>query len=198
MPAPPPLPANLEPYAALFESTPRWITGLTGGLLLLAGGRLYRLAVVAPGVLGGVALALMLPQDLGPIVIALAAVLLAAVGALLCHFLERVAIHVVGAVALAGLARVAWPPLLHEPAPWWGLLLGGALGLLFFPRIFKALIKAITALLGALVLAWSFGALEGSVSCWGVTVQPWMIVAVLFAVGLIVQMVTGRKAEKEK
>jgi hypothetical protein len=200
MPAPPPLPANLEPYAALFESTPRWITGLTGGLLLLAGGRLYRLAVVAPGVLGGVALALMLPQDLGPIVIALAAVLLAAVGALICNFLERVAVHVVGAVALAGLASVAWPPLLHEPAPWWGLLAGGALGILFFPRVFKALVKVLTALLGALVLAWSFGVLEDSVSRWGLTVQPWMIVAALFAVGLIAQVVTGRrgKAEKEK
>ncbi|MFH1463552.1 MAG: hypothetical protein ABIO70_04125 [Pseudomonadota bacterium] len=192
---PPSLPSNLEPWRAWFESAPQWLTGLTGALLLLAGGRLYRLAVVAPGLLGGVALALMLPPDLGPIVISLAAVLLAAVGALICHFLERVAVHLVGAVAMAGLAQIGWPPLLHEPAPWWGLVLGGAIGLLFFPRIFKALLKVITALLGALVVTWSLDALDGPVTLLGIDLQPWMIVTALFVVGLIAQLVTGKKGK---
>jgi hypothetical protein len=195
---PPPLPANLEPFRVWFESAPRWIVAFTAGLLLLFGGRLYRLAIIAPGLLGGVALALLLPQDLGPIVIALAAVLLAAVGAVLCHFLERVAVHVVGAAALAGLAEVAWPPLLGGPAPWWGLLCAGALGVLFFPKVFRALIKVVTAVLGALAMAWAIGCWDRPLAVAGLSVEPWMVVAALAAAGLAFQLVAGRKKGKEK
>jgi len=196
---PPPLPADLEPWRAWFESAPRGIVGLTAGALLLFGGRLYRFAVIAPGLLGGVALALLLPADLGPIVIALAAVLLAAVGAMLCHFLERAAVHVVGAAVLAGLAEVAWPPLLGGPAPWWGLLCAGALGVLVFPKVFRALIKVLTSLLGALAMAWALGCWDRPLAVAGVAVEPWMVVAALAVAGLAFQLVAGRKGKgKEK
>ncbi len=183
----PPMPAPPQTLQVWLETTPVWITGLSGGLLLLAGGRLYKLAILAPGILGGVAAAMMLPASLGPVVIAIAAVVLAAAGALICHLLERVAVHVIGAIAVAGVVQLAWPLAVGQPTPWWGMVVAAALGLLLFPSVFRGLIKWITALLGALMLAWSIGEPE---NLW--------VVGGLFLGGCIVQGATGkRKPRKE-
>ena len=180
------IPAPPDSWQAWLESTPAWITGLSGGLLLLAGGRLYKLAVVAPGVLAGVAGALLLPAELGPVVIAVAAVVLAIAGAVLCHLLERVAVHAIGVIAAAGITQLAWPVVAGGPAPWWGVLLGSAVGLLLFPGVFRSLIKWITALLGALMVAWSVGYHDDA-----------YVVGGLFLGGCIVQAIGGRKAKKK-
>jgi hypothetical protein len=181
----PVVPASWE---AWLQSTPTWITGLSGALLMLAGGRLYRLAVVAPGLLAGVLVALELPADLGPPTIAVAALILAGAGALICHLLERVAVHAIGAIALTGLVHLGWPLAAGEPAPWWGLVLGAALGLLLFPRVFRSLIRWITALLGALMVAWSLGYQD----------NPW-VVGTLFLAGCVVQGASGKgKAQPAK
>ncbi len=179
--------AFFDTWQPVLESAPRWITGLVGGLLLLAGGRMYKLAVLTPGILAGVTLAMLLPPTLGPLVIAGAALLLALVGALLCHLLERLAVHAIGAIALAGLCQVGWPLVAAEPAPWWGVLLAAALGLLLFPRIFKSLIRWVTALVGALVLAWTIGRPD----------DPFVIGG-LFLGGCAVQALSGGRRETRK
>lgn len=177
-------------WQAWLESTPAWITGLSGGLLLLAGGRLYKLAVVAPGVLGGVAGAMWIGETAGLAapVVAVAALVLAIAGAILCRLLERLAVHAIGAIALAGVTQLAWPLAMDgQVAPWWGVLLGGALGLLLFPGIFKSLIRWITALLGSLMVAWSLGYHD----------NVW-VVGGLFLGGCIVQAASGRGKERKK
>jgi hypothetical protein len=180
-------PQTLEVMA---ESAPTWITGLAGGLLLVAGGRLYKLAVVAPGMLLGVAAALWIGTEVGlePVVVAVAAVVLALAGALVCRLLERVAVHAIGAIALAGVTQAAWPMVVQgQAAPWWGVLLGGAVGLLLFPAVFKALIRWITALLGAVMVAWSLGYDDNA----------W-VVGGLFLAGCVVQGLSGKRRKDRK
>ncbi len=139
------------------ELVPQWLTALTGAVLLLAGGRVYRFAVLTPGVVAGALLAAALPTELDGALRASAALVLAATGAVLCHLLERVAVHAIGALCAAGLANAVWPSLGGTSAPWWGLLVGALLGAFLFPKLFKKLLSFLTALLGALLLAWSLG-----------------------------------------
>jgi hypothetical protein len=182
----PPLPST---WQAWLETTPTWITGVSGGLLLVAGGRLYKLAVVAPGIVAGVYAATWLPAELGSVVIAVAAVVLAIAGAILCRLLERLAVAAIGVIAMAGVTQLAWPLAMDgQVAPWWGVLVGGALGLLLFPSVFRALIRWITALLGALMVAWSVGYHD---NLW--------VVGGLFLLGCIVQAASGKgKGAKKK
>lgn len=175
-------------WQAWLETVPTWITGLSGGLLLVAGGRLYKLAVVAPGVIAGVAGALWIGETAGlaGTVVAVAAVVLAVAGAVLCRLLERLAVSAIGVIALAGVTQLAWPLAMNgQAAPWWGVLLGGAVGLLLFPGIFKSLIRWITALLGALMVAWSVGYHE---NIW--------VVGGLFLAGCVVQAASGKGRKK--
>ncbi len=184
------MPELPQTWQAWLETTPVWITGLSGGMLLVAGGRLYKLAVVAPGVLGGVAGALWIGEAAGLTgpVVAVAAVVLAVAGAVLCRFLERMAVAAIGVIATAGITQLAWPLVTDgAAAPWWGVLLGGAVGLLLFPGIFRSLIRWITALLGALMVAWSVGYSD----------NVW-VVGVLFLVGCVVQAGTGKGKKGKK
>jgi hypothetical protein len=184
------MPAFPDSAQAWLETTPTWITGLSGGLLLIAGGRLYKLAVVAPGVIAGVAGALWIGETAGLAgsVVAVAAVVLAVAGAVLCRLLERLAVAAIGVIALAGVTQLAWPLAMDgQAAPWWGVLLGGAVGLLLFPGIFRSLIRWITALLGALMVAWSLGYHE----------NVW-VVGGLFVAGCVVQAASGKKGKGKK
>ena len=183
----PELPATWQAWLA---TTPTWITGLSGGLLLLAGGRLYKLAVVALGIAGGVAGALWIGETAGLAgsVVAIAAVVLAVAGAVLCRMLERVAVAAIGVIATAGITQLAWPLVMDgQIAPWWGLLLGGAVGLLLFPSVFRSLIRWITALLGALMVAWSLGYQDNA-----------YVVGGLLVLGCIVQAASGKGRKKGK
>jgi len=185
------LPAIPETWQAWLETTPTWLTGLSGGLLLVAGGRLYTLAVVAPGIIGGVAGALWIGETAGLAgsVVAVAAVVLAVAGAVLCRMLERLAVAAVGVIATAGITQLAWPLVMDgQIAPWWGVLLGGAVGLLLFPGVFRSLIRWITALVGALMVAWSVGYHDNV-----------YVVGGLFLAGCIVQAASGKgKKKKDK
>jgi hypothetical protein len=183
----PPVP---DSWQAWLETIPVWITGLSGGLLLLAGGRLYKLAVIAPGLAGGVAGALWIGEyaSLAPQVVAVAALVLAIAGAVLCRMLERMAVAAIGVIAAAGVTQLAWPIVAEgAAAPWWGVLLGGAVGLLLFPGIFRSLIRWITALVGALMVAWSIGYQE----------NVW-VVGGLFLAGCIVQAASGAAKKRKK
>lgn len=163
---------------------PRGITALAGAVVLVRGARLYPLVIAAPGLALGVALGLALPLE--PSQRAIAAVVLAALGALACRFLERVAIWGIGAVLSGTIALWAWPLFRTEPPPSWLAAVGAVVGLLLFPAVFRAALKPVTAALGAMLLVWSLGWQH----------RPLLGVA-LFAVGLVVQIAADRKDKGE-
>lgn len=151
---------SVDAFVQFAESTPLGLRGavaLTGGLLLVAGARLYRLAIVAPGIVGGVLLASWAPLSPDPLIQALAYVVLAGVGGLACHFLERLAIHAIGALVVAACANAAWPLVTGDPTPWWAPAGGALVGLFLFPPVFRSLVHWVTALLGAAIVAWAAG-----------------------------------------
>lgn len=134
------------------------LPALLVGLLLLAWGeRTYRVLIIAPGVLAGLYLAAWLRglfhfDTIGSVV---ATVGLSGAGALLCHFVEGLAVRAAG----AGLfAAVAWfgTPLVHAgPVPWWAPVIGVVVGALLFPKLYGVLLRPLTALVGAWSVAWA-------------------------------------------
>lgn len=181
----PPGEGAVDALVQLANSTPlgvRGIAAVAGGLLLVAGARLYRLAIVAPGILGGLVFGAAVPVSNDPMTQGIYMVIVGVVGAIACHFLERVAIHAIGAVVTAGVVNAAWPLVTSQVTPWWAPVAAALLGSLLFPTLFKALLKGITALLGAITLAWAAGWSD----------RLW-IMAALAAVGLAIQVGAGRK-----
>lgn len=144
---------SLFPSPADAPLLARVAAGLLGAVLMLRGARLYRVAVIAPGVLlggaaGGLGAAAL---GLGPPAEAVAAVAVAVVGGVACSFAEAVAVRLAGVFVGAGLAQV-WPG-----APWWAALVGALAGLLVFPAIWRALLPLLTAAMGTLAVAWAAG-----------------------------------------
>lgn len=173
----------VDAFLRMAEQTPfgaRGASGLAGLLLLVAGGRLYRLAVITPGVVAGFMLASALPGSVDAVVRVVATVVLGVLGGLLFHLGERLAVHAVGAILLAWLTWVAWSQVAPGAVPWWGPAAGALGGLLLFPRLFKIMVRWVTALLGALVIAWAVGHPRNA----------W-VVGALFLVGVVVQSLGG-------
>lgn len=160
MPAPalPTIPSLQE----LMDTTPLAgrAPGLLLGIVLLGwGGRLYRFFVLLPGLAAGVWIAATARPLLGMSgqgALILGAVL-AGAGALACHFVEGVAVRLMGAVLGAGMSAWLWPVLSRASLPWYLPLAAGALLALVFPRIYRAALVPITALFGAQLVAWGLG-----------------------------------------
>jgi hypothetical protein len=160
----------------------RGLAGLVGVLLAVAGARFYRLAVLAPGLLLGIGVGLLLPETLDAPLRAIAAVVLAGFGAVVCRFVEQAAVRAFGALLAGGLVYTAWPIAMSEPSPWWAAAAGAALGLLLFPRAFQLLLKPLTAILGALALAFAVGQEHNPLVIGGVAL-----------LGTVIQLGTGGK-----
>ena len=133
----------------------RLVVGLLGVLLLVAGARLYRLAIVAPGFAAGVLAGLELMASTDPTTRLVSALALGIIGAVLLHMVERLAVAAAGALLLAGLAHALSPLVLAGPEPWYVPVAAALVGLLLFPRLYKAMLPAITAVLGSLAVAWA-------------------------------------------
>jgi hypothetical protein len=167
------------------ESTPlglRGVVGTAGAVLLLAGARFYRLALVAPGVLGGALLAWTFTASFDTTARVLLSIVLALVGALVCYYLERLAIRLVGLIIGGMLVNSGWPVvtgLLGQAsvsAPWWGLVIGAAVGILLVPLLLKWFLRLVTSLLGAALLSYALGLsdniwLLGALTLFGFTIQ---------------------------
>jgi len=129
--------------------------GLASIFFLVRGARWYRLALISPGVIAGGAAGVHLTEGMASEAQLLTICALAIVGGAILHFAERLAIALLGAMVLGGLSQTvaaAW--LASEPH--WGIpVAGAAVGLVIFPRIYKALLPVITSILGALGLAWA-------------------------------------------
>lgn len=149
IPAPPALSAML-----LDGRLPALLVGL---VLLVFGERTYRVLVIAPGVLAGLYLAAWIRSfvELGAVGSVVATLGLSAAGALLCHFVEGLAVRAAGAGLFAALAWFG-TPLVHAGAvPWWAPVVGAVLGGLIFPRLYQVLLRPLTALVGAWSVAWA-------------------------------------------
>ncbi len=174
---------------------PRVIAGVAGLLLLLAGRRLYRLAIVLPGLVLGLTAGIVLggALDLPQMVTGLLALACGAVGALLAGFVERTALVLAGVLAGLGAIQAGWPAtaLLSTsvPAvpPWWAWPAGAVVGALLFPMLWRVAIVALTAWIGAVVL----------VDVAGFAADP-LVVGGLAVFGMIVQTVSGRPPQKKE
>lgn len=158
-----------------------------GGLLVVAGARLYPVALAAPGAIGGVALALALIPPEAPAVRLLVAGLGAAVGAIVARVIERMALRAVGALAGASAAVFALS-LIPVPAPldaapsWAWPLVGTLVGGMIFPAVVDRLLWLLTPLVGALCLDVALGLHH----------DP-RAVGALWVAGALVQAVTMRR-----
>lgn len=164
---------------------PRLSLGLLGLLMLVAGKRLYPLAIVAPGLAAGVLLGLQLTAGQSDLVRGLGCAGLALVLALLLRSVERLAVAAAGAFVAVGLATALAPLVLPGQPQWPAQLAGGLLGLLLFPRIYERLLVVLTPAIGALCLAWAAG-----------RHQDLLLVVGLTLVGVVVQLAVGGKGAK--
>lgn len=131
------------------------VTGLIAGtVLLLFGARVYRVLVVGPGIIAGLVVAGEVNGFLhlqGWAAAALA-VGLALGGALLFAAVERWTLAIVGAALSVGLFGQGWSFLQGGSPPWWSWLVVAAVGALVIPRLYRFLLRPLTALAGALTL----------------------------------------------
>lgn len=165
------------------EATPLGLQGVAivgGALLCVAGAKLYRVAVFAPGALLGLVLAEQATRGMDEGLRIGLTLLAAVVGGLLLSAIERVAIAATGGVVGGWGAWVGWLTTQgHEPE-WWVPALGAGLGLFLFPMLFRTSLKLATPLLGALAIAWGLGRPDSL-----------LLVAGITGVGLAIQLGTG-------
>jgi hypothetical protein len=136
---------------------PVFVMGVVGGALLVAGSRLYRLALVAPGIAAGLLLGLEITAGASPEIRMVAGLSLGVIGAGVLLLVERLAIALGGAFLLGGLANAVTPLVLPGQDAWYVPIAGAVVGLLIFPKLFRSLLFLFTALGGALCIAWAIG-----------------------------------------
>ncbi|MDP2309302.1 MAG: hypothetical protein Q8P18_24990 [Pseudomonadota bacterium] len=168
---------------------PRVIAGVAGLLLLLAGRRLYRAAIVLPGLLLGLGAGIVAGGLLGavPMVVAGLAIAGGVIGALLAAYAERLAVVIAGVLAGLGALQVGWPLAASGAPSWWAWPLAAIVGAAVFPFVWRAALVPLTAWIGAVVL----------VDVAGLPPSP-LAVGGLALFGVIVQLASGRKRQPEE
>ncbi len=136
---------------------PVFVMGVVGGALLVAGSRLYKLALIAPGLAAGLLLGLEITAGAGPEIRMVAGLCLGIIGAGVMLLVERLAISLGGAFLVGGLANAITPLVLPGQDAWYVPVAGAVVGLLIFPKMFRSLLFLFTALGGALCIAWAIG-----------------------------------------
>ena len=179
-----------EAYTHLVTNTPlvgRLLIGAAALALLLAGAKLYRMALVAPGILLGVFVASSLPATWTFGSKLIVGILVSLLSGLLLFFIEKVGVRVAGATIAGWLVWVLWPVVLTVQAPWWALAGAALVGLIAFPAIFPTAVRWITSALGALLGAWALN----------YPTNP-LIILGLAAAGVMVQSLTARHGSDEE
>lgn len=168
---------------------PRIVAGAAGLVLLLAGSRVYRIAVVLPGLLLGLGAGVVIAGALAlpPMVTVAVAAVGGLVGAVLAGTIERFAVVVAGVLAGLGAAQVGWPLAASGAPPWWLWPVAALVGAALFPFLWRAALVPLTAWIGAVVV----------VDVAGVQPHP-LVIAGVMLVGVVAQVAVGRKrAETE-
>jgi len=136
---------------------PRILCVVAGALLILAGGRLYRLMIVTPGFVAGVLLTTHYAPAGSDMVKMGIIVAVGLVGALIMHLMEQTALRLIGVALMVGVATAVGPEAFGRNVPWWLNYAAGALGAVGFPILYQRALPIITSLLGALAVAWALG-----------------------------------------
>ena len=136
---------------------PRILCIVAGVVLMLAGGRLYRLMIVTPGFVAGVLLTTHYAPagtDMMKVGIIVGVGL---VGALIMHLMEQTALRLIGVALMVGVATAVAPEVFGAQEPWWLKYAAGAVGAVGFPIVYRRALPLTTSLLGALAVAWALG-----------------------------------------
>ncbi len=161
---------------------PRILCVVAGVLLILAGGRLYRLMIVAPGFVAGVLLTTHYAPAGNDMLKMGIIVGVGLVGGLIMHIMEQTALRLVGVALMIGLAVAVAPEVFGRNVPWWLNYAAGVFGAVVFPMLYQRALPLITSLLGALAIAWALGR----------ETDLWMI-GILGFVGAVIQtFIAGR------
>ena len=136
---------------------PRTLCIIAGVLLILAGGRLYRLMIVTPGFVAGVLLTTHYAPAGSDMMKMGIIVGVGLVGALIMHLMEQTALRLIGVALMVGVSTAVAPEVFGRNVPWWLNYAAGALGAVGFPIVYKRALPIITSLLGALAVAWALG-----------------------------------------
>lgn len=131
-----------------------WV-GVVGIALAVLGSRLYRLAIIGPGVALGAAAGLEVASATGFEHQLVAACCLGVLGGLGFYLLERVAIALSGAFVVGGLANVGAALYLGQTPEWYVPAAGAVVGVFLFPSLYKRLLPVVTAILGGLCVSWA-------------------------------------------
>ncbi len=157
---------------------PHVLVGVLGAVMLVAGKRLYGLAIMAPGVAAGVMVGLAATEGQDLVMRLMACGALAIIAAFILYSAERLAIAAAGSFVAVGLVRAAAPMVMGGPAPWFLMLAGGIVGIFFFPKLYRKLLVVIAPAIGAMCMAWAVGR-EGDL----------MLVIGLTLLGTVIQLV---------
>ena len=161
-----------------------------GGLLLILGRKLFWLFVAAVGFAAGWAVATNLLHVQPEWVAMVLALVVGFAGALLAHFVSRLAIGLAGFLA-GGFLALSVVGLLSPQVEWWGwvaFVVGGILGALLLGVAFDWALIGFSSLAGAVLAA---GALDLS------STAHLLVLIGLFIVGVIIQAAI-RGGERKK
>lgn len=178
------IPETVERLTDLAAVTPLGVRGcaaVAGGLLLVLGSRIYRIAIAVPGALAGMMVAsrwgLGTPESTFMLMTAAGA----ALGGMAALALEQLAVRLAGGLLGAWVGVVAAPSLGYDGAELWLPAVGAGVGLFLFPRLYRTALLLLTPWLGAVALAYALGRPEEA-----------LLVAGLTVVGVVVQLFVTR------
>jgi len=186
---------ELSDMASASPMIVRVFAGLIGGLILVAGARLYKPALLAAAFTAGGLLVVATLSTAGELVPSMATPGLLVAGALFggistawtAHVAHRLALVLIG--GLTGLTLTAALLALVSSGPWWLPLVGGCVGAVALPWVYTSLLKFLTPAVGAVCIAWAVGMPE----------TPWVLGG-LWAFGAAVQLAgpgPGGEADEE-
>ena len=159
----------------------RWLVLAIGVILIVVGSRYYKFFLMSPGAVVGVLLAVEYSPTGDEMTKAGIAVGAGLIGALLMHLVEKIALSTAGAALVGGLT-LAFGPLFIKEVPWYGPTIGGLVGAMIFPIIYRRSLRIVTPIMGALAVCL---ALDRPEDLW--------LLGVLSGVGIVLQYtVTGK------
>ena len=129
----------------------RWVVLAIGVILILFGSRFYKFFLMSPGAVVGVLLAVEYSPTGDETVKAGIAVGAGLIGALLMRLVEKVALSCAGGALVSGLT-LALGPLFVKTVPWYAPTIGGLVGAMFFPVIYRRSLRIVTPIMGALAV----------------------------------------------
>jgi hypothetical protein len=129
----------------------RWLVLGIGLILVFFGSRTYKLFLMSPGAVVGVLLAVEYSPVGDQMTKAGIAVAAGMAGAVLMIMVEKIALSAAGGALIGGLT-LAIGPLFIKEVPWYAMTIGGLIGAMLFPTIYRRSLRIVTPVMGALAV----------------------------------------------